>query len=100
MLYAILAEDATNSLERRLHNRPQHLARLAKLEAEGRLTLAGPCPTIDSPTPGPAGFSGSVIVAEFESLEAAKQWAAEDPFVTAGVYASVAVKPFLKVLPQ
>lgn len=100
MLYAILADDAADSLERRLSNRPQHLARLEQLKAEGRLVLAGPCPAIDSPNPGPAGFSGSIIVAEFASFAAAKQWADEDPFVTTGVYAKVTIKPFLKVFPQ
>lgn len=99
MLYAIIATDVENSLERRLSVRPAHLARLEKLKTEGRLILAGPNPAIDSNDPGPAGFSGSLIVAEFESLEAAKTWANADPFRDAGVYAEVVVKPFKHVLP-
>ena len=99
MLYLILGEDSANSLDRRLAARPDHLARLQALKAEGRLILAGPCPAIDSPDPGPAGFSGSLIVAEFASLEAARAWADADPYVAAGVYADVTVKPFKKVLP-
>jgi uncharacterized protein YciI len=79
--------------------RPDHVARLQALQAEGRLLLAGPCPAIDSPDPGPAGFSGSIIIAEFVSLEAAKLWADADPYVAAGVYEKVTVKPFKKVLP-
>ncbi len=79
--------------------RPDHVSRLQALQAEGRLLLAGPCPAIDSPDPGPAGFSGSVIIAEFASLEAAKTWADADPYVAAGVYEKVTVKPFKKVLP-
>ena len=99
MLYAIIATDVENSLELRLSVRPAHLARLEQLKSEGRLVLAGPNPAIDSNDPGPAGFTGSLIVAEFESLEAAKTWANADPFCTAGVYASVVVKPFKHVLP-
>lgn len=99
MLYAILGEDIANSLERRLSVRPAHLARLKQLQDEGRLLLAGPFPAIDSIDPGPAGFSGSLIVAEFSSLEAAKTWADADPYVAAGVYAGVSVKPFKKVFP-
>lgn len=99
MLYAIIAEDAANSLEKRLANRPAHLERLTTLQAQGRLLLAGPFPAIDSADPGPAGFSGSLIVAEFPSLEEAEAWAAADPFVTHGVYAGVRVKPFRKTLP-
>ena len=99
MLYAIMAEDAANSLERRLSTRPAHLARLTALQNEGRLLLAGPFPAVDSVDPGPAGFSGSLIVAEFANLEDAKNWAEADPFVIAGVYASVVVKPFRKALP-
>ena len=99
MLYAIIGEDRAGSLEQRLAARPAHLERLQNLQAEGRLILAGPCPAIDSPDPGPAGFSGSVIVAEFESLVAAQAWADADPYVAAGVYGKVAVKPFKKVLP-
>jgi uncharacterized protein len=98
-LYVINGEDVPNSLEKRLAVRPAHLARIETLQQEGRLILAGPYPAIDSPEPGPAGFSGSLIVAEFESLEAAKVWAEADPYVTSGVYAKVSVKPFKKVLP-
>lgn len=97
--YLILGEDVPASLEARLAARPAHLARLQALQAEGRLLLAGPCPAIDSPDPGPAGFTGSLIVAEFPSLEAARTWADADPYVAAGVYAQVTVKPFKKVLP-
>ncbi|MDR5876314.1 YciI family protein [Halomonas sp. CUBES01] len=99
MLYAIISEDTANSLERRLAARPDHLARLEALRDEGRLVLAGPHPAIDASDPGEAGFSGSLVVAEFESLEAAQSWADADPYVIAGVYAQVAVKPFKKVLP-
>ncbi len=99
MLYAIIAEDQPDSLERRLAARPDHLARLQALQAEGRLILAGPHPAIDSEDPGPAGFSGSLVVAEFPSLEEARAWADADPYVAAGVYARVTVKPFRKVLP-
>ena len=98
-LYAILGEDVPGSLEKRLVARPAHLERLHTLQAEGRLILAGPHPAIDNPDPGPAGFSGSLIVAGFESLEAANQWAASDPYVLTGVYATVIVKPFKQVLP-
>ena len=96
MLYAILAEDAPGSLERRLQARPAHLERLQALQAAGRLLLAGPHPAIDAADPGPAGFSGSLIVAEFASREAAIAWAAEDPYAAGGVYAKVTVKPFRK----
>jgi uncharacterized protein YciI len=99
MWYAIMAEDTPNSLEKRLANRPAHIARLQALQNEGRLLLAGPFPAIDSIDPGPAGYSGSLIVAEFTSLSAAQTWAEADPFVTAGVYANVTVKPFRKTLP-
>ena len=99
MLYAILGEDAPGSLAKRLAARPAHLERLKELQEAGRLVLAGPCPAIDSPDPGPAGFSGSVIVAEFDSLAAARAWADADPYVAAGVYGTVTVKPFKKVLP-
>ncbi len=99
MLYAINAEDTPDSLEKRLAARSEHLERLKALQQDGRLVLAGPYPAIDSPDPGPAGFSGSLIVAEFESLSAARAWAEADPYVTAGVYATVTVKPFKKVLP-
>ena len=99
MWYAIIAEDIENSLEKRMAARPAHLARLTELQSQGRLLLAGPFPTIDSQDPGPAGFSGSLIVAEFSDLAAAKNWAEADPFVIAGVYANVTVKPFRKTLP-
>ncbi len=99
MWYAIMAEDIPNSLEKRLINRPAHLARLTALQEAGRLLLAGPFPAVDSQDPGLAGYSGSLIVAEFASLEAAKIWANADPFVTNGVYKSVVVKPFRKTLP-
>jgi uncharacterized protein YciI len=99
MLYAINGEDVPDSLEKRLSVRPEHLKRIQALQEAGRLILAGPFPAIDSPDPGPAGFSGSLIVAEFESLEAAQTWASADPYVSAGVYRSVTVKPFKKVLP-
>jgi len=99
MLYAIIATDVENSLDKRLAARPAHLARLQQLKEEGRLVLAGPHPAMDSPNPGPAGFSGSLVVAEFESLSAARSWAEADPYCAAGVYADVKVKPFNKVLP-
>ena len=99
MLYVINAEDAPNSLENRLTGRSAHLERLNTLQNDGRLILAGPYPSVDSPDPGPEGFSGSLIVAEFESLTAARAWAEADPYVTAGVYAEVTVKPFKKVFP-
>ena len=99
MFYAIVAEDRPDSLPARLAARPAHLERLTVLQSEGRLLLAGPCPAIDSPDPGPAGFTGSLIVAEFASLDAAKAWADADPYVAAGVYAKVSVKPFKKVFP-
>ena len=99
MYYVIIAEDASNSLEKRLASRPAHLIRLNELQNQGRLLLAGPMPAIDSIDPGPAGFTGSLIVAEFRDLQAAKDWANADPFVNAGVYANVSVKPFRKTLP-
>ncbi|GGY07487.1 hypothetical protein GCM10007160_38720 [Litchfieldella qijiaojingensis] len=99
MLYAIISEDVKNSLERRLAARPDHLARLEKLRDEGRLVLAGPHPAIDAENPGEAGFSGSLVIAEFDDLNSAQAWADADPFVIAGVYAKVTVKPFKKVLP-
>lgn len=100
MLYMIAGEDAPGSLDKRLAARPAHLERLEALQAAGRMVLAGPCPAIDAPDPGPAGFSGSLIVAEFASLEAAQAWADADPYVAAGVYARVAVKPFKQVFPK
>jgi uncharacterized protein len=99
MLYAIMATDYPNSLASRTNARPAHLARLTALLDQGRLILAGPHPAIDSIDPGAAGFSGSLIVAEFSDLAAAIEWANADPFVNAGVYASVTVKPFRKTLP-
>ncbi|KAF1009985.1 MAG: Protein YciI [Pseudomonas fluorescens] len=99
MLYAIIATDVAHSLEKRLAARPAHLDRLKQLHAEGRVVLAGPHPAIDSNDPGEAGFSGSLIVAEFASLADAQAWAAADPYVAAGVYADVVVKPFKQVLP-
>ncbi len=100
MLYAIVGEDVPNSLEQRLASRPAHLARLLELEAAGRMVLAGPFPAIDSPDPGPAGFSGSLIVAEFDSLAEAQAWADADPYLAAGVYARVTVRPFRQALPK
>ncbi len=100
MLYAIIAEDVPGSVARRLEARPAHLERLKALHEAGRLVLAGPNPAIDAADPGPAGFTGSIIVAEFASREAAIAWASEDPYCAAGVYATVTVKPFRKVLPQ
>ena len=97
MLYAIMAEDTVNSLDKRLETRPAHLERLSTLQDEGRLILAGPHPAIDSEDPGEAGFSGSLVVAEFESLEEAELWANDDPYKHAGVYAAVVVKPFKRV---
>jgi len=99
MLYAIISTDVPDSLEKRLSVRPAHLERLKVLQSEGRLTLAGPHPAIDSNDPGAAGFVGSLIVAEFESLAAAQQWADTDPYIGAGVYQQVLVKPFKQVLP-
>ncbi len=99
MYYAILGRDVDNSLERRMAARPAHLERLQQLKDEGRLLLAGPHPAIDAEDPGPAGFSGSLVVAEFDSIDAARAWAQADPYVEAGVYAEVGVLPFKKVLP-
>ncbi len=99
MLYAFICQDKEGTLEQRMQARPDHLARLTQLKDEGRLILAGPHPTIDSEDPGPAGFTGSLVVAEFDSLEAAQAWADADPYNAAGVYESVTVKPFRKVLP-
>ncbi len=99
MLYAIISEDIENSLEKRLSVRPAHVERLQQLKSEGRLILAGPHPAIDNEDPGTNGFTGSLIVAEFESLESAQQWADNDPYIGAGVYKQVTVKPFKKVLP-
>ncbi len=99
MLYAILSDDVKNSGPLRAKVRTKHIARLEALRDAGRLVLAGPCPAIDALDPGPAGFSGSVVIAEFDSLDTARQWADVDPYVKAGVYQSVAVKPFKLVLP-
>ena len=99
MLYAIIGEDHPDSLAKRLDARPAHVERLKALQDEGRMIVAGPCPAIDSAAPGPAGFTGSVIIAEFESLEAAKTWANADPYVAANVYARVTVKPFKRTFP-
>jgi uncharacterized protein len=99
MLYAIVGKDVPESLERRMAARPEHLARLEALRDAGRLVLAGPFPALDSPDPGSAGFTGSLIVAEFPSLEEASAWADADPYVTAGVFSEVLVRPFKRVLP-
>lgn len=99
MLYIIYAHDHADSLQKRLSARPAHVARLQQLLDEGRLVLAGPMPAIDNEDPGPAGFSGSLIVAEFDSLGEARTWADADPYVAAGVYASVEVKPFRQTFP-
>ena len=99
MLYAIVGQDVPDSLNKRLAARPAHLERLQALQQVGRLVLAGPFPAVDGSDPGAAGFTGSLIVAEFDSLDAARAWADADPYVAAGVYAGVTVKPFKKVLP-
>ena len=99
MWYAIIAEDHEGTLEKRLTARPDHVARLKALLDEGRLLLAGPHPAVDSPDPGPAGFTGSLVVVEFDSLEDARAWADDDPYIAAGVYKNVTVKPFVKALP-
>ncbi len=100
MWYAIEGHDGQGVLDRRLAAREMHLARLVALRDDGRLLLAGPCPAIDAEDPGPAGFSGSIVIARFESLQAARDWAQADPYVEAGVYERVEVRPFLPVLPQ
>lgn len=99
MWYAIIGDDVPGSLERRLAARPAHVERLKALQDAGRLLAAGPFPAVDGADPGPAGFTGSLIIADFASLEAAKEWADVDPYVAAGVYAKVTVKPFRKVFP-
>ena len=99
MFYAIISEDIADSQSLRQQARPAHLQRLEALRDEGRLLLAGPHPAVDAEDPGPAGFSGSLVIAEFESLAAAEAWARDDPYVAAGVYQEVRVKPFRKVLP-
>jgi uncharacterized protein len=99
MWYAIISEDVPDSLSKRLGARPAHVARLEQLRDQGRLLLAGPHPAIDAQDPGPAGFTGSLVVAEFASLVEAQSWADADPYVAAGVYARVTIKPFRKTLP-
>ncbi|WP_286235691.1 YciI family protein [Thalassotalea sediminis] len=99
MYYLIYSEDVENSLSLRMTVRDKHLARLSELQNEGRLLVAGPCPAIDSENPGEAGFTGSLIIAKFENLESAKNWADQDPYIKAGVYKNVTVKPYKKVLP-
>jgi len=99
MLYAIISEDVDNSLPLRIQARPAHLLRVEELVRQGKLLVAGPHPALDSEDPGAAGFTGSLIIAEFESLQAAQSWADADPYVAAGVYQRVTVKPFRKVLP-
>lgn len=100
MFYVIIGEDVADSLEKRKSVREQHIARLQDLQDEGRMIVAGPNPNIDSDDPGPAGFSGSVIIAEFDSLAEAQTWADADPYLAAGVYAKVTVKPFKLVFPN
>lgn len=99
MWYVFIGEDTPDSLPARLQARPAHLARLEALKAAGRLLVAGPTPAVDADNPGAAGFTGSIVIAEFPSLAAAQAWGADDPYITAGVYASVTVKPFKRVLP-
>jgi uncharacterized protein YciI len=99
MLFAIITQDTTDSLEKRLSARPAHVTRLEYLQSEGRLILAGPCPAVEADDPGIAGYTGSLIVAEFPSLAEAEAWAEADPYVAAGVYAQVTVKPFRKTFP-
>jgi len=100
MWYAIIGQDVPNSLDKRIAARPAHVARLQVLQSQGRLLLAGPFPAVDAMEPGAAGFSGSLIVAEFASLDSAQDWANADPYVAAGVYAGVRVQPFRKTFPQ
>lgn len=100
MWYVIIAEDAADTLQKRIDNRPPHAARLAELQEQGRLMVAGPTPAIDSEDPGPAGFTGSVMIVDFASLEEAEAWAKADPYVDAGIYAKVTVKPLKKTFPQ
>jgi len=99
MWYAVISEDFEGSLDKRLEARPDHVARLKVLASEGRVLVAGPHPAVDSSDPGPAGFTGSLVVVEFDSLEDAQAWANEDPYISAGVYSKVTVKPFNLVLP-
>jgi len=100
MLYAIIGQDVPNSLDKRMIARPAHVVRLQELQSQGRLLLAGPFPAVDALDPGAAGFTGSLIVAEFPTLASAQDWADADPYVTAGVYAKVSVQPFKKTFPQ
>jgi uncharacterized protein YciI len=100
VLYAIISEDVDDSSGKRMSARPAHIKRLQVLQDEGHLVLAGPHPAIDSDNPGEAGFTGSLVIAEFDNLQAAQQWADADPYINAGVYAKVTVKPFKKVFPQ
>lgn len=100
MWYAIIGQDVSNSLDKRMIARPAHVARLQELQSQGRLLLAGPFPAVDALDPGAAGFTGSLIVAEFPTLASAQDWADADPYVTAGVYAKVSVQPFRKTFPQ
>jgi len=99
MYYVIYSEDVENSLEKRMSVRDKHLARLKTLQDQGRLLVAGPCPAIDSENPGEAGFTGSLVIAKFDSLDDAQSWADVDPYIDAGVYKKVTVKPYKKVLP-
>ena len=99
MLYAIISNDTEDSLEKRMSVRPKHIERLNQLKSEGRLVIAGPHPAIDNNDPGEAGFTGSLVIAEFDSLEEAQSWANDDPYIESGAYESVIVKPFKKVLP-
>ncbi|SET80645.1 YciI family protein [Thalassotalea agarivorans] len=99
MLYVIFSQDVEDSLALRMTVRDKHIARLKDLQAQGRLLVAGPCPAIDAENPGDAGFTGSVVIAEFDSLESAQSWADADPYIEAGVYQHVIVKPYKKVLP-
>jgi len=99
MYYVIVGTDIENSLQKRIAARPRHIERIQALAAEDRLLVAGPCPAVDTETPADAGFTGSVIIASFESLGAAQAWAEADPYIEAGVYDSVSVRPFIKVLP-
>jgi len=100
MWYAIIGQDVANSLDKRVSARPAHVARLQELQRQGRLLLAGPFPAVDALDPGPAGFTGSLIVAEFTNLSSAREWANADPYVAAGVYAEVRVQPFKQTFPQ
>jgi uncharacterized protein YciI len=99
MLYAIISNDTEDSLEKRMSVRPKHIERLNQLKSEGRLVIAGPHPAIDNNDPGEAGFTGSLVIAQFDSLEEAQSWANNDPYMESGAYESVIVKPFKKVLP-